>query len=178
VAMPEEVRFAAKDSLRYPDDPSGRPLSPSKCEGWNEARRGYGALFLFDPERQEKSSVLARNESIFAWQSVLQDFPVPSFEMKERWPLWARILNEWLVDISPMITFGDDGRLTPTWRCNTLLQAMYLMLWLDLLRGSELRECGCHDCATYFRKGPQDSKYCSPTHASRAAKRMQRGKLP
>jgi len=179
VALPEEVRFAAKDRFRYPDDPSGRPLSPSKLESWDEARTGYEALFLFDPERRVKSSVLVRSESIFAWESVLLDFPVPPLDTEERWPFWARILNEWLVDISPMLTFGEDGRLTPTLRCNTLLQAMYLMLWLDLIRGSELRECGCHDCASYYRVGPQtNSKYCSEKHAYRAAKRMQRGQIP
>jgi len=177
--MPEEVRFAAKDRLRYADDPSGRPLSTSRSESWEEARTGYEALFLFNPERQAKSSVLVRSESIFIWQSVLLDFPTPPLDTEERWPFWAQLMNEWLVDISPMVTREQGGKLAPAWRCNSLLQAMYLMLWLDLIRGSELRECGCHDCANYYRVGPQtNSKYCSERHAYRAAKRMQRGKVP
>src|SRR5215203_2476821 len=121
VAMPEEVRFAAKDRLRYADDPSGRPLSTSRSESWEEARTGYEALFLFNPERQAKSSVLVRSESIFIWQSVLLDFPTPPLDTEERWPFWAQLMNEWIVDISPMVTREQGGKLAPAWRCNSLL---------------------------------------------------------
>jgi hypothetical protein len=179
VAMPDEVRFATKDRFRYPDDPSGRPLAPSELMSWQVARTRYDALFVFDPSRRVKSSVLVSSENILAWRSVLLDFPIPPLDTEERWPFWAWVLNDWLTDVSPGVTFVEDGRPAPTLRCNTLLQAMYLMLWLDLIRGSKLRECGCHDCATYYRVGPQaDSKYCSEKHAYRAAKRMQRGQRP
>ncbi len=179
VAMPEEVRFASKDRFRYPDDPSGRSLAPSELEGWEEARTGHEALFVFDPARRVKSSVLVRSENIFSWQSELHNFPLPPYKEEQRWPSLVRVLNEWLVDASPAVAFGKRGEPTQTWRCHTLLQAMYLMLWQDLINGSELRECGCRDCTTYYRVGPQtDSKYCSETHAYRAAKRLQRGQIP
>jgi hypothetical protein len=56
---------------------------------------------------------------------------------------------------------------------------MYLMLYLDLTGGAELRECASHDCPNYYRVGPQlGSKYCSKAHARRAATRMQRGQRP
>ena len=178
VAMPEEVRFATKERFRYPDDPSGRPLVGRELDSWEEARRPYDAVFVFDPARQAKSSILARSENIFAWRSVLQDYPAPPYTV-DRFPYLARVLNEALVDASPAITLGGARRLKQAWRCNSLLQAMYLMLWQDLINSSELRECASHDCATYFRVGPQtDSKYCSMKHADRASTRMWRGQTP
>jgi hypothetical protein len=178
VAMPKEVSFAPKDLSRYPEDSSGRPLSHSERESWEVARTGYDALFVFNPTCPTKSSVLVRSESIFSWQSVLLDFPPPPYDDEERWPYLVRVLNQSLVDAAPAVTFNEHSGLTQTWRCNTLLQAMYVMLWQDLIQGHKLRKCGCRDCATYYRVGPQDSKYCCRTHAERAAKRMQRGKMP
>jgi hypothetical protein len=179
VAMPEEVRFATRDRFRYPDDPSGPALSPGKYQSWEEVRTEYDALFVFDPAYRAKASVLARSENIFSWNSTLLDFPPPPYDDEERLPALAWILNKQLADASPKATLGEHGNLTRDWRCNTLLQAMYVMLFLDLTGGAKIRGCASHDCSNHFRVGPQPgSKYCSKAHARRAATRMQRGQEP
>jgi hypothetical protein len=63
----------------------------------------------------------------------------------------AWILNEWLADTSPKATLTEHGNIKRDWRCHTLLQAMYLMLFLDLTGGAEIRECESHDCSNYYR---------------------------
>jgi hypothetical protein len=147
-------------------------------KSWEEAREGFDALFVLDPSRRMKSSVLVRRESAFCWQRELEDFPAPPYEAEHLSAL-AWVLNDWLADISPRAVLGERGGLAWGWRCGTLLQAMYLMLLLDLSGGSRLKECESRDCQTYFRLGPQgNTKYCSEGHASRASTRRGRGQLP
>lgn len=178
VAMPDEVYFAKKDPYRYPDDPSGRPMRSVNHKSWEEVRTDFDALFVLDPSRRAKFSVLVRKESPFSWQKELEDFPAPPYEAEHLSGL-AGILNEWLTDVSPKAVLGECVGLAWGWRCGTLLQAMYLMLLLDLSGGSRLKECESRDCQTYFRLGPQgNTKYCSERHASRASTRMGRGQLP
>jgi hypothetical protein len=175
--MPEEVSFLTKETYRYPDDPSGRPTRPANMS-WEEAREGFDALFVLDPSRRMKSSVLVRRENPRSWQRELEDFPAPPYEA-EHLPALARVLNDWLADISPRAVPRGHGGLTWGWRCGTLLRAMYLMLLLDLSGGSRLKECESRDCHTYFRLGPQSgTKYCSKEHADRASTRMGRGQIP
>ena len=45
------------------------------------------------------------------------------------------------------------------------------MLYLDLMRNAELRQCGLPDCMEYFRPGAQTSLYCTPQHGSLATTR-------
>jgi hypothetical protein len=178
VAMPDEVYFAEKEPYRYPDDPSGRPVRSVNHRSWEEVRKGFDALFVLDPGRRARSSVLVRRESAFSWQRELEDFPSPPYE-GEHLSVLAWILNERLADISPKTVLGEHGGLAWGWRCGTLLQAMYLMLLLDLSGGVSLKECESHDCQTYFRLGPQGgTKYCSERHASRASTRIGRGQEP
>lgn len=178
VAMPDEVYFAKKDPYRYPDDPSGRPMRLVNHKSWGEVRTDFDALFVLDPSRRAKCSVLVRRESVRSWQRQLEDFPAPPYEA-EHLPILARIVNEWLIDISPKVVLGERGELARGWHYGTLLQAMYLMLMLDLSGGSRLKECESHDCQTYFRLGPQSgTKYCSERHASRASTRIGRGQEP
>jgi hypothetical protein len=178
VAMPDEVSFGTKNRFPYPDDPSGRPLWPGPPKRWEEVRAGFDALFVLDPARRTKASVLVQKESIISWGRELKYFPPPPYE-QEQLPSLAWILGDWLADVSPIAELGEHGELRQNWRCNTLLQAMYLMLFLDLTGGSRLRECASHDCSNYYRLGPQsNSKYCSVKHANRASTRLQRGQEP
>jgi hypothetical protein len=177
VAMPKEVRFATKDWYRIPDDPSGRPLT-GEDESWEEVRASYDALFVLDLTRRTKSSVLVRKESTFPWQSLLEDFPAPPYT-EECLPSLARIFDDWLADTSPKFSVGENGKLSRSWRCSTLLQAMYLMLFEDLIGGARLRECDSRDCSNYYRLGPQTTtRYCSEKHTSRASTRRNRGQEP
>lgn len=122
--------------------------------------------------------MLVRKESPFAWYTVLEDFPAPPYA-KELLPTLAFVLNDQLADVSPKVLPGAHGRLTWNWHCNTLLQAMYLMLLLDLSGGSQLRECASHDRVTYSRVGSQGKTlYCSEKHANRASTRLQSGQVP
>jgi hypothetical protein len=178
VAMPAELSFAPKNVFRRSDDPSGYALSDEESLSWNEVRTQYDALFVLDPSRQIRASVLCRSESIFQWQTELLNFPPPPYT-HDRLPALASRLGDSLASISPMAAIGEHGELTQNWRCGTLLEAMYLMLYLDLTGGSLLRECASHDCSTYYRLGPQsNSKYCSEKHANRASTRLGRGQRP
>lgn len=178
VAMPDEIRFSTKNRYPYPDDPSGRPPWPGAPKRWEEVRANYDALFVFDPARRSKASVLVQKEGLFSWKLELEHFPPPPYE-QEHLPALAWVFGDWLADVSPIADLGEHGELTQNWRCNTLLQAMYLMLFLDLTGGSQLRECASHDCSNYYRLGPQsNSKYCSVKHANRASTRLQRGQEP
>ena len=51
---------------------------------------------------------------------------------------------------------GSDGD-----RCSSLLQAMYLMVFLDFTGGNKVRRCKRQDCRTYYRLGAHESDYCS-----------------
>jgi hypothetical protein len=152
VAMPAEVSFATKNVFRRSDDPSGYALSDEDRQSWDKVRATFDALFVFDPSRQIRASVLSRSESIFQWQTELWNFPQPPYT-DERLPTLASYLGDWLASVSPMASIGESGELTQNWRCGTLLEAMYLMLYLDLTGGSLLRECASHDCSTSLPAG-------------------------
>lgn len=139
---------------------------------WQEAREPYGGLLLLDGSTSTKVSVLSTRESLADWQLVLEDFPSGKFVPGD-WRLRG-YLNARLTGISPyMPESGDEVRRG--WRCSSLLQAIHLMLWLDLTGGRSVRKCGLSDCHNYFREGSQSGTlYCSPEHASLASTRMNR----
>ena len=55
----------------------------------------------------------------------------------------------------------EDEDMGRGWRCSSLLQAMYLMLWLDLTGGRSVVKCRARGCPNWFRQGSQpNSIYC------------------
>ena len=81
--------------------------------------------------------------------------------------------------VSPRGYVDEQGRAERGWWCPYLLKALYLMLYLDLTGGREIRQCERGGCQEYYRAGPQsNSKYCSTRCASAASTRIGRGQEP
>jgi hypothetical protein len=88
-------------------------------------------------------------------------------------------LNQYLEGVSPRAFIGEDGNLERGWRYRSLLQAMHVMLFLDLTGGATIKKCQSRGRPNYFRVGPQGkSKYCSRRCANRASTRTGRGQEP
>lgn len=176
VALPSEASVVPRIYAGPWPDPHRAGLDPVS---WEDAQEPYGALLTLDEDSPTRASVLCTREPLPGWWRALEDFP--SREGGEYRPEDAslkRYLNSLLTDVSPYSPEGMDefGR---GWRCRTLLQAMHLMLWLDLTGGRSVRECGLRDCHNHFRVGSQPSAlYCSARHASLAATRRNLGQEP
>lgn len=181
VAMPDEVRFGVRDRHALPH-PAGNYLIAHELHPWEEVRRNHDALFVMNKDGTGEVSILCRREDIRDWEHRLGNLLIPSDDPEHKTVKHARTvakeLSRDLIGVSPTPAVDDEGRHTQGWRCNTLLQAMSLMTYLDATGGAQLRKCGCHDCPNHYRPGPRGSKYCSPEHASRASTRLSRGQLP
>jgi hypothetical protein len=82
-------------------------------------------------------------------------------------------------DVSPRALIGKDRNLERRWRYRSLLQAMYIMHFLDLTGGIIIKKCQSRGCPNYFRAGSLiKSKYCSTRCANRASTRKGRGQEP
>jgi hypothetical protein len=171
VALPSEVTLVRKRLTGPWRDPNRIDLKPV---GWENASEKYGALLILDKATSTRVSVLCTRESVATWQRVLFDFPTGEFRPEDRY--LRRFLNSRLIGVSPYSP-EDEEEYRGGWRCSSLLEAMYLMLWLDLRGGHSVRECGLSDCTNYYRVGSQKEKtlYCSEKHASLASTRMNRG---
>ncbi len=122
-------------------------------------------------------SVLARKERPLNWILAFKDFPTPPYT-EERLPFLIRhVVDEMrAVGVRDASGVGENGQPTRSWRCDTLLGAMYLMLYMDLMRNAKLSQCALDDCMEYFRPGAQNSIYCTPQHTSLASSRRWLGK--
>jgi len=100
--------------------------------------------------------------------------------------LLESVINILLQEAQPICRFlvEDDGRLTPvaTYSTLTLLQAIHVMLYLDLTRGKEARTCAYRDCHAVFRPNAHQKAaernglvvYCCPDHGVKEAQRRYR----
>ena len=174
VALPSEVTLVRKHLMGPWRDPHRLDLKPA---GWEEARERYGALLVLDKATSTRVSVLCTRESVASWQRVLLDFPTGEYRPEDR--SLRRFLNSRLIGVSPYSPEDEEDYLGG-WRCSSLLEAMHLLLWLDLRGGRSVRECGLHDCSNFYRVGSQKEKtlYCSGKHANLASTRMNRGQTP
>lgn len=59
-------------------------------------------------------------------------------------------LNSHLQYVSPYVFVGEDGKLERGWRCDSLLQAMYLMFYLDRTGGNNIKKCQSRAAQTTF----------------------------
>jgi hypothetical protein len=181
MAMPEEVRFAEKDAFRTDPEMGGHALRPTPYRSWEEVKEPYRALFVLDVQAPRLTSLLFRKESVFFWKTELKNLSPPPArnDSLDRKAGYARYLSGWLRDVSPTAIVGAGGQLEQSWRCSTLLEAVYLMLYLDLTGGSELRKCARQTCSNYFRLGSQGgSLYCSNKCTSLATTHRGRGQEP
>ncbi|MHB1406708.1 MAG: hypothetical protein ACYCV0_14105 [Desulfitobacteriaceae bacterium] len=73
--------------------------------------------------------------------------------------------------VHPRLTFNSSGYEISkeiTWDCDSLLTALYVMIFLDISRGALTRRC--LKCNQYFEPEPSrpNTKYCSPSHQAAA----------
>jgi hypothetical protein len=134
---------------------------------------------ILDEDSYLGVSVFCTREPLLRWKLLMYYFPTGN-EPEEYLSSEDNYTANWyLQEVSPRILLGKDGNLEPGWNCRTLLQAMSVMLYLDLTGENTIRKCQSRGCPNYFRVGSQNkSKYCSKRCGYRAATRMSRGQEP
>jgi hypothetical protein len=158
VAMPSEVAFVRR-SFRGPwrGDPTGHDLEPEVI-GWEEAREPYGGLLVLTEDTSTRARVLCTREHTEHWRTALMDFPSGDLQPEDK--VLRGALNSRLSGVSPYSPL-DEADMNRGWRCSSLLEAMYLMLWLDMTGGRSLVKCRATGCPNWFRRGSQpNSMYC------------------
>jgi hypothetical protein len=177
MALPSEITF----SIRGPHlGGLERSVESRQLMSWEGIRKYFGGLTILDNKAPEGVSVLCTREPLHYWEVGFSQFPsgAPSdaSELDEDSYIF---LNAFLEEVSPRAFIGEDGNLGRGWRYRNLLQAMYVMLYLDLTGGNTIKKCKSRRCSNYFRVGSQSkSKYCTPRCASAASTRMGRGQEP
>jgi hypothetical protein len=178
IAVPSEMRFITKNphlnSEWWPTD------TPRQLVPWESIKEDFGALLILDLTTFKGFSVLCTREPLRRWDHNLSffpsgDTPVEQLVSNEEFVSF----NSFLQEASPHAVIGKDGNLERSWYCHSLIQAMYVMLYLDLTGGNSIKKCQSRGCPNYFRAGPQTkSIYCSDQCANRASTRMGRGQEP
>ena len=156
-----------------------RPIDPRQIVPWEEIREDFGALLILDPASWKGVSVLCTREPIQRWRIGLHFFPSVDTSAEELVSDGDVSFNSYLQEVSPRVVLREDGNLERSWYCRSLLQAMYVMLYLDMTGGNNIKKCQSRGCLNYFRIGSQsNSRYCSQRCANRASTRMRRGQEP
>jgi hypothetical protein len=177
IAVPSEIEFIRNepyiDSYWKPVD------SPTHLVPWESIRRDLGAFMILDEESYLGVSVFCTREPLGRWKLLMHYFPTGNESVDYLTSEDNYTANWYLQEVSPRIRLGKDGNLEPGWNCHSLLQAMSVMLYLDLTGENTIRKCQSRGCPNYFRVGSQSkSKYCSERCANRASTRMRRGQGP
>lgn len=160
VALPSDVEFNAK----RPDlDSEGRPTPERRRSvSWEELKKDFGALMVLDEEADTGISVLCTREPVRRWKSTLRSFPSGDAPTETFASVTPNSFNAYLREVSPRIFVGDDGNPKQGWDCQTLLQAMRIMLYLDLTGDSTIRRCQSQGCPNHFRVGSQRNPVLLP----------------
>lgn len=177
IALPSEIRFISKKPNL---DSQGWPVeNPRQLVPWEEISKDFGGRFILDERTFKGVSVLCTKEPLRRWTLGLRFFHSGDSPRELLVDDYPTTLNSYISETSPRTILGKNGDLTRGWHYHSLLQAMHLMLYLDLTGGSTVKRCGSRGCSNYFRVGPQSgSKYCTETCANRASTRLQRGQEP
>lgn len=146
---------------------------PSKGRTYDDVRERFGIRFVLD--EHEGVSIIATREPLDYWLRNLETFQ-PA-------PVEPAYFDQVLEGVSPRAVANADGELASSWRCPSLLKAIYLMLYLDKTTGVRLQKCQDPRCSEYYRvpKRSRPSMYCPPPPgkkqskcASRASSQMYR----
>jgi hypothetical protein len=177
MALPSEITFA----IRGPHlGGLERSVESRRLMPWEGIRKYFGGLTILDNKALDGVSILCTREPLHYWEVGFRFFPSGALsgalELDEDNHIF---LNAFLEEVSPRAFVGEDGNLERGWRYRNLLQAMYVMLFLDLTGGNTIKKCQSRGCANYFRVGSQSkSIYCTTTCADRASTRRGRGQEP
>ncbi len=146
---------------------------------WEEVEELYGCYVVLDMFSDSGVTLLSTRESLFWWERELKSFP-PKKRLTADYGFSLRLMNSRMAgSVSPRGYLNEQEQAERGWRCPYLLQAIYLMLYLDVTGGRSIRRCNKSDCQNHYRAGPQSrSKYCSTKCANAASTRMGRGQEP
>jgi hypothetical protein len=138
VAAPSHIKF------RRNLDPAGVggpwiDESDFELVPWAVIKEQFGAQLLLDPKSESGVSVVCTREPIDEWLEYLDNF-ASSAAAPTGAGVLASYLNSVLDDISPYVLVSEDGTLEGVWRCSNLLEAMHVMLFLDLTSGRTYNE--------------------------------------
>ena len=81
--------------------------------------------------------------------------------------------------VSPCLDFDQSSlgiSKNITWRCNSLLTALYMMLFVDITRGASTCRCSNEKCRRRFEPVKPGTKYCCPSCQTTAKTRRSRKK--
>lgn len=172
IALPSEVSFIATyaDHLLPLYDAHAGELVP-----WEKIKEPFKAMLVLDEDAPARVSVLPTAEPVRLWMMALGFFQLACFPEldgeDEDWKIGK--IRRGTTGASLDLTRGEDGGYERNWRCDTLLESIYVMLWLDVTGGNKIRKCQSPGCPKYFRMGSQPgSKHCPGACAGRAASRM------
>jgi hypothetical protein len=177
MALPSEITFATRGPHLGGLE---RSVGFRRLVPWEDIREYFGGLTILDNKAPDGVSVLCTREPLNHWEIGFRQFPsgAPSDALELDKHSYA-FLNAFLEEVSPRAFIGEDGNLERGWRYCSLLQAMYIMLFLDLTGGNTIKKCKRRKCSNYFRVGSQSkSIYCTPRCASAASTSMGRGQEP
>jgi hypothetical protein len=174
LALPEELEFyPAGTYARYSLSAEGFGGPPGgQVLTWEDVKVSYGVVALLDVDGDSGVSIVPTREPLLSWDLECKEFPSVPYG-----PQIAGALNARVAGVSPYTSVGEDGEFWRGWRCRSLLQAMYLMIYLDFTGGNKVRRCNRPDCLTYFRLGAHESDYCSPRCTSWATTRRSRNQV-
>ena len=177
MALPSEIMFATRGPHLGGLE---RSVELRQLMPWEHIREYFGGLTILDNKALDGVSILCTREPLHCWEVGFRFFPSGALsgalELDEDSFIF---LNAFLEEVSPRAFIGEDGNLERGWRYRNLLQAMHVMLYLDLTGGNTIRKCESRGCPNSFRVGPQSkSRYCSERCANRASTRMGRGQEP
>ena len=177
LAWPSELRFPTL-SLDYGEFGLHKPWLGGRhtsTRSYEEVRERFGIRFVLDQHARTGVSIIATREPLDFWLDELRKF-LPA-------PPGPEYFDQALEDVSPRAVANQEGGLASSWRCPSLLKAVYLMLYLDVTSSVRLLKCQAPNCPDYYRAGPlsRPSKYCPPSLgeeqskcASRASSAMYR----
>jgi hypothetical protein len=158
---------------------AGTETFESEVTSWGEAKELYGCCVVLDRYSRPGVSFLSTREPLFWWEYELTSFPSREHLAAEYGFSLDYINDRMAGSVSPRGYLDEQGNRERGWRCPYLLKAIYLMLYLDITGGREIRRCKRSGCQNHYRAGEQSrSKYCSQRCANVASTRMGRGQEP
>ena len=154
------------------------PDAPTPKHDFHEypIERFWEAQSKFEFALRLQSALTAQSNPVDKIKAMLAEIGI-NWEIKgpnaERQYIWraqgmvADLINPQLVAMSPRIARAPRMGLSGVWACYTLLQAMYLMLFLDIA-GWAARIAECEKCHSLFYADRNKVRYCSPNCENRA----------
>ena len=156
LAWPNELRFRTL-GLDYGEFGLHKPSfgwQHSSARSYEEVRERFGIRFVLDEHTRAGVSIVATREPLNFWLAELRNFrPTPP---------GSEYFDQTLEDVRPRAVANAEDGIASSWRCPSLLRAVYLMQFLDEDAKVRLQKCQAPNCPEYYRVGPKSrpSKYC------------------